>query len=274
MHAKNILVIGEAIDDFFCYAEVNRFDPAGPWPVLNPIKTIKNAGGAGNVVSNLISLAGEEKRNVLFLRPFDTITKTRYVCEKTNHCFIRVDENDRLKETLHSREQFFNYCNFYNINWPKLEAILISDYGKNFLTKNFIGEMAGLAKLHNIPVFLDTKFDLGLWSKEIFCVKINEKEYLSSDQKNVNPERFCENLIVTLGENGAVWKNKQKTFPLEKQIEVVERSGLGDVFFAALVTNYLENNDLERAITWANKVCSFKATKKGIQPVNRKEIID
>lgn len=274
MESKNILVIGEAILDKHIYCEINRLDPAGPWPVLKPKNIIENPGGAANVVANIKSLAGDYKLNLFFLRPFETITKTRYVCEKTNHHFCRVDENDLLKESLYSSEQFFNYCNSNNINWSKLDCIVISSYNKGFLTKNFISEINGLALLHNIPVFVDCKFDLGSWSKDIFCIKINEKEYSLSDSILHFPENYCQNLIVTLGDNGAILKNKKITFPLEKKVEIFSLCGAGDSFLSALVINYLETNNLENAIKWANKVCSYKVTQKGVIAVKRKDIIN
>lgn len=273
---KNILVIGERFLDVFTYCEAKRFDPAGPWPVLNPLKTVSNPGGAANVVENLQSLKGDYTLNVYFLTQKKNIVKTRYVCEKTNHTFCRIDENDISDETLLSSEQFFNYCNEKNLDWKKLDAICFSEYGKNFLTKNFISELAGLADLHNIPIFLDTKFDLGEWSKNIFCVKINEREYKESHKKTYNPEKYCKHLIVTLGENGARHYPNTISFfsyALDKKVETMERSGLGDVFFASLIIKYLEDKNLAEAIKFANTTSAFKASKKGIFPVNRKDII-
>jgi len=281
METKNILVIGEFILDEFVLCKIDRFDPSGPFPVLLPQKTVQNPGGAGNTVANLKSLKGDYDLNVHFLRPFETIVKTRYVCEKTNHKICRVDTFDSLPENekLCSSEQLINYCNSNGINFSKLSCVVFSEYAKGFLTKNFINEVTQIAKLYNIPVFLDTKFDLGEWSKDVFCVKINEKEYLNSDKLNTIPEKYCQNLIVTTGGNGAKWFNNTlpsmpaKNFPLDKKVEVAEFCGLGDLSHASIVIKYLETGDLEESIKWANKVCSYKATKKGIFAVKREEIV-
>jgi sugar/nucleoside kinase (ribokinase family) len=125
--------------------------------------------------------------------------------------------------------------------------------------------------MFNIPIFLDTKFTLGLWSKNIDFVKINKKEFLESDNKNPFSVRFCKNLIVTTGENGAVL-NQTEDFPLEKKVEVSNVCGAGDTFLAALVINFLETKDIKTAIKWANKACSYKVTQKGVIAVPREKV--
>jgi bifunctional ADP-heptose synthase (sugar kinase/adenylyltransferase) len=269
---KNILVIGECFDDKFCFFDVTRLCPEGPFPVLVPKYETHNKGGAGNVVSNLYSLSNKDI-NVYSWHQKEEISKTRLVCERTNHHFARIDKGDKdIKHKLVTLEQFFVFCDERGLNPQKLHAVIFSDYGKGLLTKEFIESLSKYCSNNKIPTFLDTKFILGDWSKEIDFVKINELEYNNNLAASFNPAIFCKNLLVTFGKNGAKWINKNLDFPLENQVEVIESSGLGDIFLSTLVIHFLETRNIEDGIKKANRVCSFKATKKGIFPVDRKSI--
>jgi bifunctional ADP-heptose synthase (sugar kinase/adenylyltransferase) len=48
-----VLVIGEICVDQFVYCEAKRLSPEAPVPVLNPVKTVKNQGMAGNTLKTL-----------------------------------------------------------------------------------------------------------------------------------------------------------------------------------------------------------------------------
>jgi len=89
---KKILIIGEQCIDKFIYCEVNRLSPEAPVPVLNPVKTTKNNGMAGNVYENVCVL--DKKANVILISQDKDITKTRYVDIKSNHMFLRVDTGE------------------------------------------------------------------------------------------------------------------------------------------------------------------------------------
>ena len=87
-----ILIIGELCTDVYVYGDVNRLSPEAPIPVINPIRYVKNAGMAGNVYQNVISLV--KNSEVLHWSQSESITKTRYVHEKSNQMLLRVDEGE------------------------------------------------------------------------------------------------------------------------------------------------------------------------------------
>ena len=94
--AYTFLVIGEKCLDVFVYGEVKRLSPEAPIPVFNPTDRVKNDGMAKNVYNNLFSLIGKENQNYEIYGIFseEGSTKTRYVEQKSNHSFLRVDEGD------------------------------------------------------------------------------------------------------------------------------------------------------------------------------------
>lgn len=265
---NNILVIGENCLDRFIFCNCNRLAPEGPFPILTPSKVVENPGMAANVARHLISLQFKNEYNIVELLSREVITKTRYVDEKTNHYFIRFDENDSIKEAL-TEESFYNFLNKNSYKVEDFAAVVISEYNKGFLSKNIINFITSIFKNYVVPVFLDTKYILGEWSKDVFVVKINEKEYNNHRSFGIyNP--LCKNLVTTLGGNGAIHNNityKTKEFHVLPNV-----SGAGDVFHAALAIFYLEHKNLSSAIGFAVKAASYKVTQRGIPCISRKEI--
>ena len=66
---------------------------------------------------------------------------------------------------------------------------------------------------------------------------------------------------MTNGSAGAVYK--EKTYPVKK-VEVKDLSGAGDSFMAALVIEYLNTNNIEDAIKFANKKASEVVKHRGV----------
>ena len=64
-------------------------------------------------------------------------------------------------------------------------------------------------------------------------------------------------IIRTKGEQGAEFKGKQ--YPVDI-VEVKDSSGAGDSFFAALLAQYVQTNDIEDSIKFAN-ICAMRAVQ-------------
>jgi len=247
---SKILVIGDSCTDMFQYGECNRLCPEAPVPIFNPTKVTTNGGMAINVADNIIALGGECKLITNDFRP----AKTRYVDQASNQILLRVDVNDNIKrikkETLRQ------------IDFSKYDAVVISDYNKGFLSEEDI-EFIGYHPL----VFMDTKKKLGEWARSIDFIKLNKKEYQENHDWFQEPEHEKTTLIMTQGPEGAIL-NREKVFGIEKDHPVRDLSGAGDTFLASLVVEYLKNNDIEAAITFANKCSAWVVTQKGVVSVN------
>ena len=71
-------------------------------------------------------------------------------------------------------------------------------------------------------------------------------------------------LVVTLGAKGAyVQKGKKDEFIEGLKVKAIDTTGSGDCFIGALATNYLEQEDLFRAVSFANKAAAISTTRKG-----------
>lgn len=238
-----ILVIGDSCTDEFIYCDIERICPEAPVPVLKPKKSKSNPGMAANVVENLKSLGVE----VDLITNSNTIIKTRYVDSRSGQMVIRVDQNDKCKKYHGETYDSIGY-----------DAIIISDYCKGFLTESDIEMWAERAKC---PVFLDTKKQLGDWCNDISFIKINEFEHKKNFERLPNYPFILNKMIVTIGSKGC--KHQDKTYPVP-EVSVKDVSGAGDTFLAGLVFKYLQSNNIQQAIKFANECATQIVQKRGV----------
>ena len=242
-----ILVIGEVCTDRFVYGEIERLSPEAPVPVLKPIEIVENRGMAGNVSANLKAI----NKNIEITEWYqpELITKTRYVEKRSNHMFLRVDEGEQTEcnPLLHLDDDVIKNS----------DIVVVSDYNKGFLSFDTIKHIGSLAKLS----ILDSKkkLDDETISKYKF-VKLNKNEYIS----NIHLKDKT-NLIVTLGNEGAMFNNKIYKSP--NPSETIDVSGAGDTFVAAFILNYYKTYNIEDSIKFANKISSMVVNKRGVTTI-------
>lgn len=238
---KDILVIGESCKDIFVYCDAVRLCPDIPVPVLNIINQKENSGMAKNVQRNILSKINS--CDIITNKGWFNITKTRYVHQKTNHTFLRVDTCDKI-ESIDLNKIDYNY-----------KIIVISDYDKGFLSKTDIEKISEKHKC----VFLDTKKILGDWAANCKFIKINDFEYNNSKDNLTN--ELSNKLIRTMGGDGCEYKGVRYDV---KKIDVKDSSGAGDSFMSALVVKYLKSNDIIESIKFANKKASKVVSQIGV----------
>jgi D-beta-D-heptose 7-phosphate kinase/D-beta-D-heptose 1-phosphate adenosyltransferase len=112
---------------------------------------------------------------------------------------------------------------------------------------------------------MDTKKNLGRWSKDCTWIKINEVEYQKTlkDIDNLS-HIFDEKLIVTLSERGCRYRDK--IFPVDK-VEIKDLSGAGDTFLAGLISKYLKTQDIEASIVFANECATKVVQLRGVNVI-------
>lgn len=241
-----IILIGDSCVDAYQYGVVDRISPEAPVPIFKLSRKEYRPGMASNVKKNLENLGCIVEA---YFGP-DSV-KTRLVDIRSGQQIVRIDD-DKKSEPVDINKINFNHA----------EAIVISDYNKGFVTYETIET---IIKRFRGPIFVDTKKqDLSRFHGSI--VKINESEYNSRYSIN-------DNLIVTLGDRGAMWKqyNKEKYFSTES-VEVVDVCGAGDTFLSAITYKFLESNDLCSAIEFAIKASSITIQHRGVYAPTLNEI--
>ena len=257
----NILIVGDSCKDIFIYGEITRLSPEAPVPVLNPLKEISNDGMAKNVVNNVESLG----INVYSVTNKNSIRKVRYVDKKSNQLVLRVDEHDYCdRVSKRERDNINNNVHRVLGNTVDIDAIIISDYCKGFLTEDDIQYICE----NNKNVFVDTKKDLGDWINSTTYIKINSLEY-ENNKTFFENNSIMDKTIVTKGNKGCLFQGK--IYPTE-DVQVKDISGAGDTFLAGLVVEYVKTNDIIKAISFAQECTEIVVQKHGVSVVTKEEI--
>lgn len=251
LKSSKILLIGDSCIDRYHYGTVERISPEAPVPVFKVLKTENKNGMSLNVNENLIGFGSQ----VDVITNEKEIIKARHIDNKSRQHIIRVDwGEDQLVQPL-SKDKI------KKINFNQYDAIVISDYNKGFITEENIKEILKLT--NDKPVFVDTK------KKDLRCfenciLKINEKE-----RKEVIefPKKY--DLIVTLGEKGALYKDK--IYPTDK-VEVFDVCGAGDTFISALCSYYVLSKNMIDSIMFANRCAGFVVQKFGTYAIKKEDL--
>ena len=75
-----------------------------------------------------------------------------------------------------------------------------------------------------------------------------------------------ENVIITLGKQGAYFKNKDQSFRINApEVKAIDTTAAGDTFSGALAVALTENRDWEKAIEFAVTAASISVTRMGAQ---------
>ena len=250
-----ILVIGDSCKDKYIYGLCDRMCPEAPVPVFQPVKEKSNMGMTGNVAANVQSLGYECD----IITNDNTIEKIRYVDARTHQMIIRVDNHDYVDDKYkHDEKRLEGY-----------DGIIISDYDKGFLSEKDLE----LILKTDTPTFLQSNKLLGQWCLGADYIKLNEYEYqktkhLLEDLYYSNYPGIDNKLIVTLGDKGCTFRNKE--YPVTNKVEVRDVSGAGDTFLAAFTISHLKNNDLDTSIKFAQECSAEVIQKHGVEVVTSK----
>jgi len=228
--------------DNYQYGIVDRISPEAPVPVFIPTREESRNGMAANVAANLVALGCE-----VLVASGQPGSKTRLIDERSKQQIVRID-NDYINQPYPLDGIDLSICN----------AIVISDYNKGNVTYELI---ENLRKTYSGPIFVDTKkTDLARLAGCI--VKINNKEY--NDAKTT-----CDDLVVTHGRNGAVYKDR--AYPAV-EIAVTDVCGAGDTFLAALCYEYLKSQSMDLAIEFAIRASAVTVQHIGVHAPTLEEI--
>lgn len=244
--SSTIILIGDKGIDIYQFGQVNRLSPEAPVPVFVPTRQETKPGMAANVESNLKALG----LSVVTYSGGDSI-KSRLIDTRTKQHIVRIDE-DVGGDPL-------TIDQITNLN---CQAVVVSDYNKGYVTYELVEE---LRKKYTGPIFIDTKkTDLARFEGCIIKINSHEQQRVSSFPSSGT------DLIVTHGDQGAVWNGK--CFSAEK-VEVADVCGAGDTFLAALVFQYLKNKKMDEAIRFAIRASAVTVQHIGVYAPTLKEII-
>ena len=302
-----VLVAGDLMVDRYVTGAVERISPEAPIPVLSQREVTQMPGGAGNVMQNIVSLGGKvmafgrvgEDASGEFLMHFfrensiekchvfsegKTTVKTRITSQHRQ--LLRIDDETFLPST---EEMACKIREVLPEMMDAVDAVVLSDYGKGFLTEEISQALIQGARARNIPVFADPKGDA---AKKYFGATVltpNEKEFIRLCGLSQLPEeeeirehalKLCkENKIsmmaITRSERGISLINaetgEKRDFPTAVQ-EVSDVTGAGDTVIATLAMAMAGGICAEESIRLANLAASIVVSKFGVAQPSLEEL--
>ena len=303
---KWVLVIGDVMLDKYIFGEVNRTSPEAPVPVVEKKSESFRMGGAANVAANLIGLGiktilsgvvgndqnGEalkrllKKNNIsqqgLIKSTLSTTTKTRIIAGHQQ--IVRVDDEDtNISLSANQIKKILNLI----IKKPSI--IVLSDYGKGFLTENLTQKIIKQAKKNDIPILVDPKGNnikkyagasiLTPNKKEAFVLsnlaEPNE-DLLEKQLKKICIKFDIENIAMTQGDQGIklVSSRKIDVIPATKLKKVFDVSGAGDTVIATLAAGLIGKLTTHKSLELANIAAGVAIGKVGTVAIEGHEIIN
>lgn len=305
MKFKKVLVIGDVMIDHYINGKCERISPEAPVPVVHFKNENYKLGGAANLANNLASLnqdvsilsvvgndsgakkihelLDEYQINDLVLESIkrETTIKTRIMVD--SHQIARIDREN--PETLENDEELFLFDKIKEqIEYHEL--VLLSDYDKGVLTSNITNEIIKLCNSKNKKIFIDPKTkDFTKYinstlikpnlkeAEQATGIKIIDDKSLERACKEIIKITKCKILLITMSEKGVcLFENNKMTILPAYGREIVDVTGAGDTFLAALSKEYLSNQSILNACEYANLASAIAVSKLGCSVITEEEI--
>ena len=308
INKARILCVGDLILDQYIYGNVERMSPEAPVPILSINEENFQLGGVGNVARNISSLGGKAtivsmigkdysskyieklikkeknlKSDFVVDPHYSTPLKMRFLNNFTQ--LLRAD-----KEQIGTKSQTA-HTNKINKKIKKqiehCDAIIISDYKKGLITKEFIRELVKLAKKNKKVILADPKsIDFNIYEGVDFLTP-NQKELSKATNNFIDSEKEAvesgkqiitqckiKNVLVTRSEKGMILINEKKFKNLPTLAkEIYDVSGAGDTVIAVLAIMIASGFDIETSALLSNHAAGIVVGKKGTAVTTQEEMI-
>jgi len=305
-----VLVIGDVMLDHYMIGSVTRISPEAPVPVVNIAEKQFRLGGAANVLANLqamgaqpiiCSVVGDDIYGSIFIDLLEknelvsegliqlddrkTTVKTRVI--GNNHQLIRIDEEQDDMIDLGASNMMFNRIKEI-ITERKIDVIIFEDYDKGLLSESLIKKTIALANAKNIPSAVDPKKRNFMAYKGCTLFKPNLKELREGLKIEINPKSKenikesalkalnllkCDNLLLTLSENGVYLKNTLQDIHIPAHLRnIADVSGAGDTVISIASLCLAANTKMELLAELSNMAGGLVCEKVGVVPVDKEHL--
>ncbi|MGB8993044.1 MAG: D-glycero-beta-D-manno-heptose-7-phosphate kinase [Desulfobaccales bacterium] len=302
-----VMVSGDFMLDEYLWGQVERISPEAPVAVVDIRRETYTLGGAGNVVNNLAALGarvavlgavgeddaalrlrdklsslGVETESLLAEPGRCTSRKTRLMGNEQQ--MVRIDRETRapISGTIEG-----NMLERFQDLLPRLDAIVLSDYGKGTLTPGLLREVIAQGRARGLPVVVDPKGrDYSRYARAT-VITPNRKEAelavgfpLDAWEDLVRPagrlraSLELDHLLLTLGAEGMLLlpRHGDEVHIKAQAREVFDVSGAGDTVAAMMALGLARWRDPERAARVANVAAGLVVSKIGTTPVFLREL--
>lgn len=301
---SRVLVVGDVMLDRYWFGDVERISPEAPVPVVRVQQMEERLGGAANVARNISALgaqatlmgvvgqdeAGRSIRELLAQsgiqdQVFDdaqakTTVKLRVIGRQQQ--LLRADF-----ESLPDREVLLEKRDQFTALLPKVQAVVLSDYGKGGLLH--IQEMIAAAKAQGVMALVDPKGDEYSRYQGATMLTPNRAEFMqvvgrwqTESEMTEKAHRLRQSLglahlLVTRSEEGMTLYTDSQGSPLRCHVaaqarEVFDVSGAGDTVIATLAVALSAGATVQEAMQVANRAGGIVVGKLGTATVTVDEL--
>ncbi len=301
---QRLIVLGDMMLDEFIWGEVRRISPEAPVPVVEVKRESWHAGGAGNVVSNLLALgaqaipigvmgqdgAGERLHDRLLAAGADTTfliheatrpttVKTRIVAHHQQ--MIRADRESKAPLQEATEDALIAA---FTTALQRADAVVVSDYDKGVLTPRVLQSILPAAaskivcldpKIKNFaayrPVTVITPNQHE--AERATGIEISNEESLLAAAQRIREMLDCPHVLITRGEHGMSLLSQDTVthIPTMAQ-EVYDVTGAGDTVIATLTLALAAGADITEAAAIANHAAGLVVGKIGTATVSQYDL--
>jgi len=306
MGGSRVAVLGDLICDRFIYGEVGRISPEAPVPVMRAGREEFRAGGAANVVHNIIALGGAAEafgiigddnnarmllehlhsfgsgtQGIITVSGRPTTIKTRLVAQSQQ--LLRVDEE--VTEAIDTRAED-SILGAMKTTLEECQVLVISDYDKGVLTERLAREAIALYRGAGKQVICDPKPANIPHFKGVSLLTPNRNEaFLAAGIARVQPDSLevaarrirdvveSDAVAITAGADGIyLLAGDDFTHIPSEGIEVYDVVGAGDTVCAIIALALAAGADYVEATTLANYAAGIVVGKLGLATVSAEEL--
>ena len=313
---RRSLVIGDLMLDEFIWGKVSRISPEAPVPVVNVASESYYPGGAANVARNvreftahtmvmgrvgadrygcqlleLLAGCGIDTAGVRQDVSVTTTVKSRVIAR--NQQVVRVDRESRVPLAVEEAEQAFRHLESVIRD---VDAIVVADYGKGFLTQPFVDRILELSRRSGCILTVDPHPYTSIHWGGATAIKPNRLEaFLATGVPPADPvtpvladealleagRRLLErwkprDLLITLGEHGMLLLG-DATGPRHIPTcarTVFDVSGAGDTAIAIFTLALASGAEAIEAAHLANVASGIVVGKLGTAAVTPSELLE
>ena len=257
-YRKRIVIIGDAMTDHWIQGRLEGCQDGCTKLMTESLTT--TPGGAANAMQ---CLRHWPVNMSLYSYPDEVWPRKFRLVDPSGKIVYRFDDETSL-QTVCRDESTLRHGWQYNVvgalNMVRHAAgVLLSDYGKGFLTPEVVAEVVGMCKARGIPCVADCNRPPALYDG---CVLKCNSDYQKAHNRELSRliydadgEPCQQSLVVTAGPlNPAVWDMGvlARTGPFLPPVRCVNHVGAGDCFAAHLVLGLAYGMPLTDAATVAN----------------------
>jgi D-beta-D-heptose 7-phosphate kinase/D-beta-D-heptose 1-phosphate adenosyltransferase len=304
---RRVLVVGDVILDRYVVGSVDRISPEAPVPVVRWMREESRAGGAANVVHNLVALGlrpsvvaaigddaagdalaaliegwGVDAGGLVRVPGRPTVEKTRVLARHQQ--VLRLDREDDSPVPGATAEAVLEHALGA---LDATDAVVVSDYAKGLLDGRVLEPLLTTARRRRVPVVVDPKvrhFSLYapatvITPNTLEAAGATGREIRSDDEAVGAAHAILDRLsidavLVTRGEHGMVLLERggAPRFIHARAREVYDVTGAGDTVVAALAAALAAGLPLGTGAEIANAAAAVAVGKLGTVAVSFEEL--